>query len=249
MTGDKNEVISLTRKLLNRVNTTRTISKQECMVLLSDIPLVECSEIIQTVNIADSKRLSRYKSNTLMSRYAERHEEAENQSFAQYFHTNKNTQNKDKLIIPHFVGLKYEPIYPPTYSYARCTLLINQPWRASTIPHLIPDSHIIDEFYKFLKQDSCPLSVRASFQRVKKRFEDGRNYAECTTGDDQPIQEIPPEEDDVNLLEIVNSLTESVDKNVDILGYSFDRGLTFDWGKKQNIVSSINMRIPDIDQF
>ena len=40
-----------------------------------------------------------------------------------------------------------------------------------------------------------------------------------------------------NLLEIVNSLTESVDKNVDILGYSFDWGLTFDWGEKLNKVS------------
>ena len=240
MTGTKNEIVTLTRKLLNRANTKRTISKQECMVLLSGIPLTDCSEVIQTVNIADSKRLSRYKSNTLMSRYAQRHEEEENQSFAQYFQETKKLQNNKKIIIPHFVGLRYDPIYPPTYSYARCTLLINRPWRESTSPHLIPDSDIIKEFNEFLKTDSCPLSVKASFQRVKTRYEEGRNYAECTNGEDNNIEKVPPEEDDANLLEIVNSLTECMDNNVDILGYSLDRGLMFDWGMKKNKVSHIH---------
>ena len=44
---------------MNRCTTQRTISKQECMVLVSGMPLVQCSENIQTVSISDSKRLSK----------------------------------------------------------------------------------------------------------------------------------------------------------------------------------------------
>ncbi len=48
---DPTDVTRLIQKLLNKTISARMITKQECMVLLSDLPLCICSDIIQKVSL------------------------------------------------------------------------------------------------------------------------------------------------------------------------------------------------------
>jgi hypothetical protein len=57
MYGNKAGVFSATRKLLNRASVERTISKQEAMCMLAQLPLVLCSEKIEPVSLSHSRRI------------------------------------------------------------------------------------------------------------------------------------------------------------------------------------------------
>jgi hypothetical protein len=57
MYGNKEGVFSSTRKLLNHASVDRTISKQEAMCLLAQLPLILCSERIEPVSLSPSRRI------------------------------------------------------------------------------------------------------------------------------------------------------------------------------------------------
>jgi hypothetical protein len=57
MYGNKEGVFSAARKLLNRASVDRTISKQEAMCLLAQLPLILCSERIETASLSPSRRI------------------------------------------------------------------------------------------------------------------------------------------------------------------------------------------------
>jgi hypothetical protein len=57
MYGNKEGVFSAARKLLNRASVDRTLSKQEAMCLLAQLPLVLCSERIEPVSLSPSRRI------------------------------------------------------------------------------------------------------------------------------------------------------------------------------------------------
>ena len=137
--GNQNNLISLVRHLMNRCTTQRTVSKQECMVLLTEITLVQCSENINTINISNSKMLKQTinkSDNMSVISIVEKNEN--DHSFAQFLHENLLTTDKDgkETVIPHYVGLNCRPTYPITIDYARSTLIINKPWRKGNSPHL-----------------------------------------------------------------------------------------------------------------
>jgi hypothetical protein len=55
--GNKAGVFSAARKLLNRASVDRTISKQEAMYLMAQLPLVLCSEKIEPVSLSPSRQI------------------------------------------------------------------------------------------------------------------------------------------------------------------------------------------------
>ena len=69
MTGDKNDVVRISRQILNRSIAHRTIPKQECMVELAKLPLTSCSENIETVNISGSYTIKSTPDNKLVDQY------------------------------------------------------------------------------------------------------------------------------------------------------------------------------------
>ena len=92
ITGNKFEMTRLVRHILNRTTTQRTISKQECMVLLSQIPLVMCSELIKTISISDSKKLSnKTRTSKDIQEYVKRSQEEESMSYAEFFQKKMNS--------------------------------------------------------------------------------------------------------------------------------------------------------------
>ena len=50
VSGNIDDVITLARKLLNRAVVSRLVPKQECMVELDKLPLILCSETIESIN-------------------------------------------------------------------------------------------------------------------------------------------------------------------------------------------------------
>ena len=103
--GSQLDVIRLSRHLLNRAASNCAISKQECMVLLSGLDLMMCSESIEMVSITGSYRLQDGASSTFYSHYEKRPQSLHHLSLDQYFDEEKNSNVPGKkTIIPHYVG-------------------------------------------------------------------------------------------------------------------------------------------------
>ena len=208
------------------------------MILLADLPLVTCSEIMQPVSISDSAKLGTTKSDTFIAKYKKRPEDMEHYSLAEYFHELKNNNTTKKEIFPHFVGMRSNPIFPPTISYAKSTLIINKPWRDTKHIHQQSDNDIMGHFLQFIASDSCPVSVKAAYIRAKSRYEENREFEEHADTDmNYEGKECELEKEDIDLIHIVNTLT-STDKTIDIMGYDIDRGIMYNWPQKIYKVSN-----------
>ncbi len=96
--GDPTDVTKLIRKLLNKSSSARMITKQECMVLLSDLPLYICSDIIQKVSLSGDVAVTQEKqaSNTILSQYKRRPFIQRSLSLHEFFHQLKNDNNRGK---------------------------------------------------------------------------------------------------------------------------------------------------------
>ena len=116
ITSDKQDVKRAVKKVLNDTATRRVISKQEAMVLLGGMDLVQCTEIIETVSIKDSTKLTltaestgkKYKS--IVKQHENRPLEDEALSLHAFFTKIKN--QKSKTIIPNFAGPNSRACYP-----------------------------------------------------------------------------------------------------------------------------------------
>lgn len=115
-TGSKHDVIRLSRHLLNRAATNRTISKQECMVLVGGLDLVKCSETIETVSISGQYRIQSGETNTVYKQYEKRPASLHHLSLDQFFdHMHNRGVN---ATVAHYVGGRSQPVYPATEGYA-----------------------------------------------------------------------------------------------------------------------------------
>ena len=121
--------------------------------------------------------------------------------------------------------MRNNPIFPPTTSYAKSTLLINKHWRDSSSIHQQSDNEVMKDFMQFLESDSCPVSVKAAFQRVKSRYEEHREFEEhADTEINYEGNECTLDKEDLYLFHVVNKLT-GTEKMVDVMGYNIDLSL------------------------
>lgn len=207
--GTTDDVKKIARKLLNRTSRDKIISKQECMCHLAKLDLFLCSESIETVSIsgeyclckageAKSSVLTKYAKRDITKYYA--------MSLHQYFHHIKNldtsTLNSNrKCIIPHYVGARSMPTYPPTEGYAKLVLILHVPWR-NTFNEQDASRNYVKEFEVFLKSGLCPMSVQVGYNCAKTRYvqkkqfveptgrKDDINYASFSTTVDDSIEEV-----------------------------------------------------------
>ena len=187
MSGTTSDVKKIAKKLLNKTTKDKVISKQECMCHLAKLDLFSCSESIETVSISGEYRLctsgeSKY---SFLAKYAKRDTSKWNQlSLHQYFHYIKNTAAKrsstsQKYIIPHYVGARSVPTYPPTEGYAKSVLILHVPWKNSFNEEKETRNYI-EEFKSFLKSPLCPMSVRIGYERAKARYLQNKQFVEPT---------------------------------------------------------------------
>jgi hypothetical protein len=114
MYGNKEGVFGTTRKLLNRASVNKTISKQEAMCFLAQLPLIWCSEWIEPVSLSPSKRISNQKEASNEKKVEDaiwitEYEWRTGYSTVCFHHyvsgeMNRKRSKKSKEILPHYTG-------------------------------------------------------------------------------------------------------------------------------------------------
>ena len=185
--GNSNDVKRIARKLLNKTSKDKVISKQECMCHVAKLNLFMCSESIETVSISGEYRLcttgeAKY---SFLTKYAKRDTAKwSHLSLHQYFHNIRklkllNNIGNQKCIIPHYVGARSVPTYPPTEGYAKSVLILHVPWN-NTFNEQTEPRNYIEEFKSFIKSPLCPMSVKIGYQCAKARYEENKQFVEPT---------------------------------------------------------------------
>lgn len=194
LSGDDDDLVRLSRKMLNRTTSSRIISKQECMVENSELPLTLCSELIHIVSITGSSRVTTSESGrkqSMLSSYSTRNENDQHLSLCQFVHKEFNRDGL-RILVPHFVGLNNAPTYPVSPSYARSTLIIHVPWRDGKY-HKMNDSTCVKEFHQFLDRSAFPRTVMLNYLQAKNRYEHQMHRAMT---EKLPRDSIPTDDDD-----------------------------------------------------
>lgn len=154
MSGTTSDVTRVTRQMLNRTLANRTIPKAECMVSSIELPLQISSEVTETINISGSYKITSDSHKDLVSQY--RRIAEDNPELSLYVFVRKTINEKERkmkrkqsakvTIIPHFVGARGQPKYPPTKEYAMATLIVHKPWQGSKPRKRNGDNEWIEEF-------------------------------------------------------------------------------------------------------
>ena len=157
------------------------------MCHLAKLDLFLCFESIELVSISGKYRLSTpgEARSSFLAKYAKRDiAKWNNFSLHQYFHYTKNfassgLPSSKKYIIPHYVGARSVPTYPPTEGYAKSVLILHVPW-INTFNDKKKTRDYVWEFRSFLKTEFCPISVKIGYGRAKARYEQNKQFAEPT---------------------------------------------------------------------
>ena len=221
----------LVTHLLNNASSKRTIPKQECMVLLSGLPLVNCSEKIVTVSISGYSKVTKKESNTIVTRYRNRPHSMNHLSLHEYFF--EIHKEKAEKHVPHYVGSSTTPKFPITESYARCMLILHKPWRGSS--RQISGSKLL-EFQEFLNSDKCPQSVKISCARAEERYRNGGKEHEPIAENEESggcygIDEI--DEETRHMMEFLTTINRNLPSESANGIPAFHRGIDYDWGQKR----------------
>jgi hypothetical protein len=150
----ENDSKFLGRKILNMNLAERLLLKQECMVHLVGLPLFLCSEYVDRVSISGSYKLGSGdyvpKANCYLKRYAGI-TYSHHLGFDAFYYSIRNGDLKEgaKVIIPHYLGGKSLPVYPPIDKYARSGIFLYKTWHGSFQE---TDRSFLLEFKFFLSQ-------------------------------------------------------------------------------------------------
>jgi hypothetical protein len=237
----------MSRKLMNRAAANRTISKQEAMILVAGLDLVDCSDVIDTVSLSGAYKLSKDKSarKTIVHKYAKRDLDGPtaDMSLDQYYRLMKHSHARGVSPIPHYVGGRSQPVYPVTSGYARAVLIIHKPWHESDPRDDNDDSSCIKAFEAFLETPSCPQTVKIPYERVKNRYFEKTTHKEAV-GEGIKEREVDADDHETReLLDIVATFQQGTRPDDGVSAYKYDRGYDFEWGKKVFKVSQENVHV------
>ncbi len=232
--GDrKRDSSKLAKQVMNKSLAHKMISKQENMVHLAGLDLHLCSEIIDTVSVSGGYRLSEdnhvSKGNTLLKHYGSRKDNLD-QSFDGDLVSSRKKSRWGKTIIPHYVGGKTFPVYPPTKEYARSVLLLYKPWIGTFIEE---GRDFVEEFNEFILSPNCPVKVKIPFNRIRQRVQTKSVHKE-------PVSQVEAIDHSQFSTDISEETREAVDiastfpvgcedDEDTLLEYKFDKGKNFDW--------------------
>jgi len=234
--GDTYDVIKVARQLLNRSNSSRIISKQECMVELTSLPLVICSEEIENVSITGALRITKCphknSESSLLLRYQNRREDYEGTSLCEFFHEETKSKTPNKTIIPHFVGMSSTPSYPVTSAYARAMLIIHIPWRQPTF-HMLNDSECINRFEECIKLKIFPRNVTLSYNKERNRYKENRLHNEpIQQREIYDIDNLEMTQEETEIVHLMTSIATNLKSTACFKDLQYSKGLTYDWSKR-----------------
>jgi len=237
-TGDVHDLKNVAKKIMNRAATKRLISKQEACVLLANLKLTSCSEMICHVSIARNKRISKdmegNKSvSSYVAKYTKRPEKYHSLSMMQYFPVHRREQGLPEAI-PHFTGVSGTPTFPVTEGYARHTLLVHKPW--TEYPEGVKWTK---EFDRFINSPECPKNARLAYDRVVQRHYDGTKFVDPIASQCHHSEEIEDEEDEAAMMLAGQSGKEFAEFDSAIFE-SIHRGEDFVWCQKPKVSVFLN---------
>ena len=222
---------------MNKAVSKRIISKQEACLLLADMKLTACTEIIDPVSISNSRQVAAGDINQSTSKktftelYKERDACHESLSLHSYYYVlnDMNTSSDKKLKIPHFCGINGVPKFPVTQNYARHTLIIHRPWRTyPTLTDWLPD------FEDFIHSNECPVSARLAYERVMMRHYDKMTHYEPKASEGDHTHNKMTEED-IELQALCGLKGDSDLDHDDALLSNLPRGLNHQWHEKPKV--------------
>ena len=221
------------KQVLNVAAANRIISKQECVVLLGELDLYHCSETIRSVslsggrNFTATKNDSGTKKQSFINNYILRSKEQEHLSVHEYFSKNCGETSKGKRIIPHYVGIMGQPVYPVTTNYAKAVCITYKPFR-----RLDHNRDWITEFNAFLQDPRCPIPVKMGYNRVLDRFHKKTTHVQPLSHEcDTSKNPIAFEDQELMAMCSQSALTDSHLIDFDLLRH-FNRGEKYDWSQE-----------------
>jgi len=244
MTGTSTDVVKVTRQILNRTVSHRTIPKQECMVELAGLPLVLCTEVMETVNLSGSYKISSDTHKDFISQYRKESKTNPDMSLHEFVvsainkkaYKVKKKYSSEKRVIPHYVGANGVPKHPPTKEYAMSVLIVHKPWENGMPKRRRDANEWIEEFLSFVQSAACPKFVKLEYARVKERAESKRpvevvGAEECYDYETQA----DVDEETKDILSIVSTQTKENDPFFSVNEHKVDRGLNYDWSERQEV--------------
>ena len=236
--GDKKEVRRLSRHLLNRASSNRTISKQECMVLLRNLKLVHCTETIETVSISGQYRVQDSAQSTILQKYRKRKSDLHHLSLDQFFYHLKNQlKSSNRTYIPHYVGGSSNPVYPVTKGYAKASLIIYKPWNPENPPFDDYDD-VVSLFNDYLSDPRCPVSLKIQHERMRWRYLEKLVGCEPTSESMHESGTTDVDQDTKDVLDISGTFN-TLDDPDKLFGYNFETGLNYNWSEAAMEVSQL----------
>jgi hypothetical protein len=222
---DKQDLIKLSRQLLNRCSDNRVISKQECMVLLHDLDLMYCTDKFEHINISGlalSKTING-KTKNIIQQYKKRQNNYHELSLHQFFHNQHKQQpgiSKDNWVIPHYLGLSTKAIFPVNIYYAKATFIIHKPW----IQYFDLSVRWEEEFNEFITKPTCPHHVKIAFARaINKHFTVSHEREPIATSPDLDTNMTNEQEDIIHLSHL------HADPENAMINDEFNYGITHNW--------------------
>ena len=226
--GDKSDLKSLARKMLNNSMKTRLISKQEAIFQSLEFPLWESTETPLRVSLSNLHKLKssmEKKKPNLIEKYMKRDSQFENHTLYNFITETENIF-VGKTIFPNFTGCHTQVTYPPTILEAVTMLTIHKPWRNKNDLKVNKDT--LGKYVSWIESGNAPTVLQIDHSRAKQRWKQGRQNHEIisqkdTTNIDEILREAP---DDLKETILLASTNQTDDNDED---YHFDFGLDHKW--------------------
>ena len=250
---DNYDTCKVAKMILNKLGTQRVISKAEAAIECTTMDLVQSTETFDKLSISAYQKLfapnrKRPSDENLVQMYSKRKNQP-HLSLAQYWEHIKTGKKKTKVgtllmqaskskdLYLHVTGMDGRPVYPPSKSYARCTLIVNKPWSNINKLDFEKDHAVcpINEFLIFIRSVICPIFVRGRYENAKDIYRKQYGAIECTT-ENEP--EIDPLGKDISVEteELLIAMRSSKFK-VHELVTKIDFGLDYAWDEESIDVS------------
>ena len=145
---------------------------------------------------------------------------------------------KKKMYIPHFTGLNFRPVYPPTVEYAQGTMIIHKPWHKHNAMKFNKRSaagrkKILEDFHDFIHSDTCPERVKVQYALVKYAYQRKRAFTEVQfSAQDPEYKPTSIDSEDDEIIEHYDKLSATRKKlTKSISGVDCAIGRDFNWNR------------------
>ena len=140
--SDQSDVTRAVRRVMNLYTASKTISKQEAMVLMAKLKLYSCSEMFHNVSTKRTAEISSESDENskrrqdILTMYENRPEQFRYNSLHEFFHLVKNKDWKTsgkRMVVPHYIFGGCQVRLPLSEADAEHIYKIYVPWTSATI--------------------------------------------------------------------------------------------------------------------